>query len=236
MSDFCRVPEQALAMAAENICRWPDNQVPWTLQALLPGMTEQQMVDLLQPYFSKWKRVKVYYVERASQARVLVGARFIDGPNGVLADCYLPCGNVSQVKLQFDLGDNWTPAKLGQTAWHEFGHGIGISHAPAGSANIMAPSLNMNIHECGEWDLIEEKRRYPAAMPPPVPSPTGGSFMNFIWPIILRFAKDWLDRAIADGTVQKWLEELLRRFASGQVKNAEQLGEHADEALKVVAP
>lgn len=280
MSDFCKVPEQALAEAATNLCRWPDGNVPWTLQALLPGLTEDEMVALLQPYFSRWRRVKVWYVERAAEARVLVGARHIDGVNGVLADCYLPCGNVKSVKLQFDLGDNWTPEKLGQTAWHEFGHGIGISHAPAGSRNIMAPSLNMAISECGEWDLLEEKRRYPAVMPPPLPPtkvvlnfkgkgksvaatlqgqqvtvviegavtdvtmegatlpppivPPNGGGMNFFWTLISQFAKSWLDKAIADGTLQKWLEELLKRFASGQVKNAEQLVVQADESLKLV--
>lgn len=171
MSDFCRVPEQALAEAANNLCRWPSNDVPWTLTALLPGYTEVEMVELLQPYFARWDRVKVGYVQSASVARVLVGCRAIDGKNGVLADCFLPCGNVRSVKLQFDVGESWTPELLGQVAWHEFAHGIGISHAPAGSSNIMAPYLNMGIKELGEWDRIEQAKRYPPLTPPPPPVP-----------------------------------------------------------------
>ena len=178
MSDFCRCSEQAMAEAAANLCKWPTADVPWTLTELLPGYTEHEMVQLLQPYFAKWDRVKVGYVQSASVARVLVGCRFIDGQNGVLADCYLPCGNVRTVKLQFDVGDNWTPEKLGQTAFHEMGHGIGISHAPPNSNNIMAPSLNMAIKGLGEFDRAEQAKRYSEIIVPKPSPPTGGSGMG----------------------------------------------------------
>lgn len=233
MSDFCRVPEQALAEAASNLCRWPDADVPWTLQALLPGFTESRMVELLQPYFSKWDRVRVRYVQSASQARVLVGCRVIDGQNGVLADCFLPCGNnVRQVKLQFDMGENWTHEFLGQVAWHEFGHAIGISHAQPGSANIMAPSLNMAIQHLGQFDRAEQAKRYieiivpiPIPVPDPIPSPpTGGGILGGLFEIIAFFKKiaPILD-LLKDPQFLKLIDLILALFAGKQALAAEDL-------------
>lgn len=236
MSDFCQVSQQVAEFASENICKWPDADVPWTLVKLLPDKTEAQMKALLQPAFSKWDHVKVRYVERSVDARVLVGCRHIDGQNGILADCYLPCGGVNQVRLQFDTGDHWDEEKFQQVAWHEFGHALGLGHAPQSSPNIMAPYLNMQQRSLGQWDRDEQAKRYPAAQPPSSPPTTGGLVMNFIWSIVMKLAKDWLDKAIADGTLQRWLEELLKRFANGQIKNTEDLGSQAAEALKVVAP
>lgn len=224
MSDFCRVPEAALAEAAQQLCRWPDSDVPWTLTALLPGYTELEMIELLQPYFAKWDRVRVRHVQRASEARVLVGCRVIDGQNGVLADCFLPCGNARSVKLQFDIGENWNPAMLGQTAWHEFGHAIGLSHAPGGSSNIMAPSLNMGVKQLGQWDLIEQAKRYVEIIVPkpvpPVPLPPGGDDMS--WIDLLKKIVPLLD-LLKSAEFQKILDLLVLIFGNKQSVTAEDL-------------
>lgn len=180
MSDFCQVSQQVAEFASENVCKWPDADVPWTLVKLLPDKTEAQLKALLQPAFSKWDRVKVRYVERSVDARVLVGCRHIDGQNGILADCYLPCGGVTQVRLQFDTGDHWDEEKFQQVAWHEFGHALGLGHAPQSSPNIMAPYLNMQQRSLGQWDRDEQAKRYPAAQPPSSPPTTGGTMGGLI--------------------------------------------------------
>lgn len=235
MSDFCRCSEQMLAEAATNLCRWPDADVPWTLTALLPGFTEVEMIDMLQPYFAKWDRVRFHHVQSASRARVLVGCRKIDGQHGVLADCFLPCGNVRSVKLQFDVGENWTPEFLGQVAFHEAGHSLGLSHSP-NRGNIMFASLDMAVKGLGQWDRAEQAKRYaeiisPVPKPSPVPPTSGDWPMDFFKTLIMNLLKTQLQKWLDDGTLVKWLTDLLTKINSGNVKTVEQLMDAGAEAM-----
>lgn len=175
----CGMPEQIVMNA---VCSWPDKKVPWTVMDSLPGMPDDVFLQNLALGFDWWKPycgVQPSYVTSASQARLLVYVRRIDGANGILAQCELPCG-ASQVKMTLDVSEPWltelSPAQRGillrLVVAHEAGHGYGMGHAPAGSKNLMAPAYNAAIAGAGPWDLAESMMRYGYPIPkPPTPTP-----------------------------------------------------------------
>ncbi len=116
-----------------------------------------------------------------SKANILISAargtrNQFDGPSGTLAWCELPCGNVSQVRLMFDLDETWAKDSASGgiqymlVCLHEGMHGLGLPHAPSGSSNVMAPVYSPRQTALGQWDITELQRRYgqPSA-PSPVP-------------------------------------------------------------------
>ena len=198
---FCKHPEH-MEMGGQ-LCRWPDGDITWTLIDLVPGVTEKGLHDAVAWGLEKWAAVcgvRPRYVGSAAEARILVGSRNIDGPGSILAECELPCGNVQQVRLWFDMGDNWTTdfnatdrrIIIEDVAWHELGHALGLGHAPQGSACIMAPVYNPAVKVPGGWDLEQSVSRYgqplpelpfpptpvPVPTPIPVPSPIPGGSMD----------------------------------------------------------
>jgi hypothetical protein len=237
---FCQISQAQLALAAGGLCRWPDNDLPWTLAETFHGLSSRKLVDILQPAFSKWDRMRVRFVDSSSQARLIVTTRKIDGPGRVLAECQLPCGATNRVTMWFDFLDNWDEETIFQVGWHECGHAIGLSHAGEGSKNIMAPFLDKSISQLGVWDRQQQAIRYIEIVPEPPPAtpndppkpPAGGKWMSFLWELFIKMAKDQLQKWIDDGTLQRILEELLRRLLSGQIKDVEQLGAAATQAIK----
>lgn len=202
----CRHPER---MEADPLAlsQWPDPDLPYAFESLPPGVSLEQAVAAAEWAYGRkggWASIcglQPRYTENARQARVLIGSRRIDGPGGVLADCYLPQPGTRQVKMQFDVGDAWeaalpsammelvdAAAELMPVALavnsravlyalvleHEGGHSIGLGHAPQNSPNVMAPAYNRNQLRFGSWDIAEAQRRYgkPVAVPSPPVTPT----------------------------------------------------------------
>lgn len=201
----CRHPER-METAQLALSQWPDPDLPYAFESLPPGVSLEQAVAAAEWAYGRrggWASVcglRPRYTENARQARVLIGSRRIDGPGGVLADCYLPQPGTRQVKMQFDVGDGWAadlpqemrdlvdaalelmPVALAVNSRavlyalvleHEGGHSIGLGHAPQNSPNVMAPAYNRNQLRFGDWDIAEAQRRYgkPAAVASP-PAPT----------------------------------------------------------------
>lgn len=54
---------------------------------------------------------------------------------------------------------------------------------------------------------------------------------GFLGTFIIGLLKSQLEKWLADGTLQKWLEELLKRLAAGQLKTVEQLAEAAELSM-----
>lgn len=192
-SSICTVPPEHLAYAEAQVCRWPDGNIPWAVVDELSGVRFDVLEIVLENAWGRWAKVcdiEPHYTVNARTARVLHGARRIDGPGSVLAECQLPCGGLRQVSMWFDLGERWgaplSPRDQGiileLVATHEIGHALGLGHAPAGSANIMAPAYNPKQLTFGEWDIYEARdRRYGApsgrrGTPPypatPIPPPS----------------------------------------------------------------
>jgi hypothetical protein len=249
MDTFCGTRESELDKAF--IAQWPDGDVTWALVGLPPRVTEDELRNAVTFGMAKWAKVcKVQprEVTSARSARVLVTARSIDGPGSILAECELP-GGQAQVRLWLDTNEEWStqiPAVraiiMADVLWHELGHALGIGHAPQGSANIMAPIYNPAVMVPGPWDIEQAQERYgrPDVVPtPPVPQPTpvppaptpGGFDMgSFFMNLILNALKSWLAKAIADGTLQKFIEDLLKKFQSGQITTVEQLSDAMEGA------
>lgn len=69
-----------------------------------------------------------------------------DGPGGVLAHTFLPCGSGRAGQCHFDDSENWTTSGTGgidlQTvALHETGHTFGLLHSSVSGA-VMAPTYS----------------------------------------------------------------------------------------------
>jgi hypothetical protein len=102
----------------------------------------------------------------------------LDGPNGVLAQSGLPCGNHGQIVQEYDDGEaRWVIADnppqnsidFGRVSLHELGHAIGIGHIAQG--NIMQAMYSVNLKDLQNGDITEALARYPMLTPPPPVNP-----------------------------------------------------------------
>jgi hypothetical protein len=93
-----------------------------------------------------------------------IGARNIDGPNGVLAyDWYPQTGD-----MVMDSSENWAAGGFGNdfrflrnTVTHEHGHGIGLAHiCPAAGLWLMEPYLNESFDGPRHDDVRGAQRHY----------------------------------------------------------------------------
>lgn len=195
---FCGCKESALFAAA--LAMWPDRDLPWTIVESLPRIDPDDLKAAMTRALSRWAAVcgiQPRYTDTAREARLLVGSRAIDGPGRVLAECELPMPGVRQCRMWFDVGDDWAldlnqagrRIVLELVGWHEAGHGLGLGHAPDGSANVMAPIYNPKQLTAGPWDVAQLQARYgkpapvvptpvPQPNPIPEPNPSGGIMGN----------------------------------------------------------
>ena len=193
---FCKTKEADF----EGISQWPDGDLPWTITDLLPGMTLEEMkADLAWGYdvWAKMCGIRPRYTSNASEARVLIGTRSIDGPSKVLAETELPNGQ-RQVRMWLDTGEQWKSTFddgsnriiLQLVGCHEEGHSIGFGHSPD-KPEIMAPYYNSAQRTPGPWDIQQGTMRYGRSVivsppvtptqppaPGPAPRPTGGIFVD----------------------------------------------------------
>src|SRR5262249_16265948 len=129
---FCRLPERLDG----SFCRWAGRQIAWTITDLVPGIGEGEMRSLCTQAFGLGQAeadIEIAYTDNARTAQILIGSRWIDGPNVILAETELPCGNPDQIHMWFDTGDTW---KTGDdqthaiifflVALHEAGHALGL--------------------------------------------------------------------------------------------------------------
>jgi len=249
----CGVPDH---IGAGRICQWPDPALPWTITDLVPGISEAEMVKAMEWAAAQWATVcglEPVYVDRARDARLIITAQRLDGPSGTLADCMLPCGGISQAVMRLDLSEAWTASMsegqrrvvLPMVLWHEMGHGIGLSHAPQGSMNVMAPVYNPRVSGAGSYDVEEAIRRYGRRRQKPTPSnpttPTQpGDKMEDRLKEVLKLAA-WIATMTptpADDKIVAFLSNpLVMRFLSGLL---ERFGDNPTEAqvaeaMKLVA-
>jgi hypothetical protein len=153
---FCACTEAMLANAA--LAMWPDAHLPWAILDLVPGIDEEQLKAAVEWAFSFEHGIQAVcgiqpvYEETARNARLLITARRIDGPMGILAECELPMPGMKQVRMWLDLSERWVDEPRTQqdiilpiVIRHEGCHGIGTGHAPEGSWNWMAPAYDPRV-------------------------------------------------------------------------------------------
>jgi hypothetical protein len=171
---YCSTP-QAIGRGGVGLCAWPRNHVvTWNVVAPLPGFTVQSLQEIYKASFDLWTAVSGFkhaFTQNPRNANIIVGARDIDRAGGILGEHQLPCGNItatSQIQGWLDSSDSWTTAKnwrqtgrfpVHSVSAHEFGHGIGLSHAPENLQALMAPRLSL-ITTPQAWDKQEVVLRY----------------------------------------------------------------------------
>lgn len=226
----CGVPDH---YGASGDCRWPDGNIPWTIVDLLPGLTLDQMKAVASTAFARLAAVcgiTPVYTDTARDARVLLGTRSIDGPASVLAESELPCGQTKQCRQWYDSGERWgvfdgqgQGIDLTRVMAHEIMHALGVQHLPAGSPNLIAPTYSQTIIRPQAGDIAELQRRYgppkvqppnPPSVPTPTPTPGGNPMQAFLMQMLIGFVKQWLEKAIADGTLTKILTDLLAKLGN----------------------
>lgn len=247
---FCNVPASRLQMAAEQVCAWPDGNIPWAIVAALPSVPEAEYdacFASVYAHIAKHCGITPTQATQARNARILSGVRRIDGSGGVLAESELPCGRVKTCNQWYDLGDNWSLQKRQGTIWlwmvalHEILHALGLPHCEnRGIVAVMNPTYNPALDGLQPWDIQELQRRYgpPKTVPvPPVPQPTptptpGGTMNNFLVQMLLNLLRSQLEKWLQDGTLQRVLEDLLRRLIDNKPQTIEAMVAEVAEATK----
>lgn len=144
---------------------------------------DQAFDDLLAEGIESWSAVAEVTILRTtdqSQAQVVIGfvADLADDPS-VPADMAQiqawraglelgltdePVGMSVDMTLYMRLNINpaggWTPSKLAQVARHEFGHALGLDHAPDGVPSCMSATLDESIDTQQPWDIAQAQALY----------------------------------------------------------------------------
>lgn len=169
---FCALPD-VMPLAA-TLCKWPDGEIGYYVQDAFPGLSLDQTwaaFDWALALWAKAAKLKVGRTSSAQIARIVARVKRLDGPNGVLAQSQLPCGQIRQALQDYDSSEGWDrtiQAKL--VIAHEVGHALGLEHAP-GKGSLMSPYYDPSIGSLQKWDIDEIVKRYGAAAPQPQPTP-----------------------------------------------------------------
>lgn len=222
---FCQTED---ATAAFRLCKWPDGDIPISIVATPPGVTDAEWAEVFGRvcgWINAACGARLHLIDTARLARILPGSRKIDGLGGVLAESELPCGNAVYCRQWYD-GENWElvwppadPRKINANlvALHEVMHALGIPHAPENADAVIAPFYNRKLRGLRPYDVQQLQLRHgpPVAVPVPTPLPTpgpapaptpgGGSMFETIGKII-KFFED-------NPWILKLLEGLLNRAA-----------------------
>ena len=163
-------------------CAWPAGvPVTWYFDpSITPagGVAAYLIEAAIVNGISAWSFACGVTIQRVTDpvlARVIVAFQPIDGPGNVVGLTDLPCGApaTAVMRLRLDSAENWTPGMIQQVVTHEFGHALGLVHAPAGTLAIMDPYYNPSIFGLQAWDKDQAALRYgPPPKTPSTPLPT----------------------------------------------------------------
>jgi len=237
---FCNVPDHV----AHARAGWAVRPIRWTVTDHIPGVPDELVKSITAEGLARWAAaadLSFEYTGRAADANILITFRDIDGPLGVLAEAELPHGQ-KQCRVWFDR-EAWivhgTPAqrqvKFALVDWHELGHALGLGHI-TGEVALMNPSYNPTLGGLQPADIRAIKALYgkprlpPAPAPEPAPTP-GGSMQNWLVQLAINALKQFLEQKLKDGSLQRWLEELLKGLTTGKITTAAELGAHVQQVF-----
>lgn len=236
---FCNVPDHL----GHSRAGWKVRPVRWTVLDHIPGVPDALVKSITAEGLARWAAaadLEFEYTARAADANILITWRDIDGPLGVLAEAELPHGQ-PQVRLWFDR-ERWitqgSPRQkeilFALVDWHELGHNLGLGHI-TGQLALMNPQYNPSLGGLQPADIEAIQGLYgpPRRRPPadtPLPPETGGRRMqNWLVQLFLQAAKSWLEQRIKDGSLQRWLEELVNGLATGKIVSADDVVGHVQQ-------
>lgn len=188
-------------LASAGLSKWGLKEVSYFITGYPVGlgMTRKDVDGAVESCFADWQSKCGLSFRRAGgadSANIVMGVgrgqrAGFDGPQGILAYCYLPTGDnfQGQLEMLWDLDEAWTvdPSNLqginfATVTKHELGHGIGLSHVSASQypQQLMNPIYNPRISTPQSHDIADAQSRYgkPVVVVPPVQPPTpptGGS-------------------------------------------------------------
>lgn len=189
MSDrvFCALPMELEGVERGGYRRWaPGHVVSWAVDQPVQGFSRADFEAICQTAWELWEAVCGVRTRKAAggeRPNVLISTQRIDGPLGVLAQAELPDVDQTSGTLGcwFDSGDSWSLAKnptggrvdVLRVAGHEFFHNLGGGHAPAGSRNLMAPTISDIREPQPGWDIPQAITRYDKVGSPDPPDDPG---------------------------------------------------------------
>lgn len=178
----CGVPDFVMPEGAA-LQRWvsPNVTCAHRIEGLNPleAEVERQLVITALASFSGVCGLLLTLIESMSTANIITKI----GPqrSGILAHSFMPNANEPlTTKLEQLFGSNvqWSFHLLLQVLMHEYGHAVGLPHAPSSSGAIMQPTANGKIVTWQKWDIEQLQLRYGKPKPKPPeepPIPPSGS-------------------------------------------------------------
>lgn len=191
---FCGVTEEQFAINGVTYA-WPrGSKLRWGIAfsrlGQLSDMDVKDAITAALKEISDCCDVRHEYVSNPNAANLKITVQRLDGPNGVLADCQIPVGNVSvdstSLLMRLDDGEQWVLAEhpapgtidFYRVFLHESEHGHGLGHKPASLQvpALIAPVYSPIVRSLQAADKSELVRRYggPVSEPAP-PQPVPGA-------------------------------------------------------------
>lgn len=177
---FCGHPDVLSFHAPRGLPRWNKRPLRWTLEGLLPGVTQEERLACCEQSVAAWAAVcdlEFVYVPQRAGADLVMAVGPIDGGLGTLAWSELPDGSDKPLTQLYDTSERWGVhhgsrpqplVDLTRVVAHELGHALGIGHLPAG--NLMAPTLGA-VRTPQAEDVREALARYGPPRTGPGPAP-----------------------------------------------------------------
>ncbi len=169
---FCGLPENIVVNGRPQ---WADaSNLTWALDGTIPGFPD--LKDSCERGVKMWEphgKVKLTYNGNPRTCNLLITTANLGGPGGVLADCELPYGSQSQLRMRLDTSERWKrDIDPDRVIAHECGHALGILHLPGSNVALMNAMYSRNIDRPQPLDARECDVRYPGGPVVPVPPPT----------------------------------------------------------------
>lgn len=163
-----------IRLESDAVYQWPRGTVvTWHLDRLTVAVdrSPKGIEQALRAAARRWAAacgVQIRQVKEPSQARVLVrfdpidGNSQVEGNGPILGETELPIEGRADAQhlMRLDVDEDWTAHSLVTVATHEFGHALGVGHAPEGTTAVMGPYYDPELTELQPWDVAEARRRY----------------------------------------------------------------------------